>query len=518
MLNINNYILNHMRKKNLFSKSNIQQIKKAGLTADDVEKQMAMYRRGSNFLKLNRSCTINDGIISVNKNQRDKLIRLYENENGKFKIIKFVPASGAASRMFAEWFLALEVGEFNSPALNKSFLRNLQKYPFYHLLKQSKNVSKLIEQKDIKGILDYVLKDRGLNFGWLPKALIPFHRYSTKEVRTALEEHLFEAAQYVRSGKDVCSLHFTVSQEHKNNITKKITVVKARYEKLCRVKYQISLSIQSPSTNTLAVDENNDPLCDIDGNMIFRPGGHGALLKNLQGLDADFIFVKNIDNVATEKVLRKILPYKKMLGGLAIKIQEEVFTVLHMLAEEKIDTRQIDQIKNYCIRRLNIIFPHNLSKHTLQNQVKIIYSLMDRPLRVCAVVRNEGEPGGAPFWIEERDGSQNLQIVESGHVNKNDQKQVEIWSTAQYFNPVDMVCCTKNYKGKKFNLDDYVDKDAYLITVKNERGHILKALELPGLWNGGMACWNTVFVELPITVFNPVKTVNDLLRPEHSIK
>lgn len=507
-----------MGNKLTFSKGNILQIKKLSLTAKDVEKQTALYRRGSNFLKLNRSCTMNDGILSVSKTQRDKLIRLYEKKAERFKIIKFVPASGAASRMFAEWFMALDSGKVNSPTFKKSFLRNLQKYPFYPLLKQNKRAFKFIEQKDIKKILDYVLKERGLNFGCLPKALIPFHRYSATGIRTALEEHLFEAAQYTRSAKDLCNLHFTVSEEYKGDITKKIKAVKPKYEKLYRAKYKISLSVQSPSTNTLAVDENNYPMRDSSGNLIFRPGGHGALLKNLQNLDADFIFVKNIDNVVPEKVFKKILPYKKMLGGLAIKIQEELSSVLHVLEGEKINARQISQIKNYCFSRLNTKFPRNLSKLSLKNQAKIIFSLIDRPLRICAMVKNEGEPGGAPFWVEERDGSQTLQIVESGHVKKSDKKQMAIWSTAQYFNPVDMVCCTKDYQGKKFNLDDYVNNSAYLITVKNEKGRLLKALELPGLWNGGMAYWNTVFVELPIMVFNPVKTVNDLLRPEHLIK
>jgi hypothetical protein len=268
----------------------------------------------------------------------------------------------------------------------------------------------------------------------------------------------------------------------------------------------------------LAVDENNVPLRDAAGNLIFRPGGHGALLKNLQSLDADFIFIKNIDNVVPENNLKKILPYKKMLGGLALQIQQEIFAVLRKMEDEEIGPGQISEIKNYCSRRLNIIFPRSLSKQSLKRQINIIFSSLDRPLRICAIVRNEGEPGGAPFWVEERDGNQTLQIVESGHVDKSDRKQMTMWSTAQYFNPVDMVCCTKNYKGKKFNLDNYVNNDAYLITIKNEKGRSLKALELPGLWNGAMAYWNTVFVELPIIVFNPVKTVNDLLRPEHLIK
>jgi hypothetical protein len=487
------------------------------LTPQDVEKQMATYRHGSNYLKLNRPCAINDGILSIKKAAMDELIKLYDREAGKFKLLKFVPASGAASRMFAEWFSALEDGGFDTPALNPSFLRNVKKYPFYSLIKQNKSASEFIEQKNIKSLLDYILSSKGLNFGWLPKALIPFHLYSAGEARTALEEHLFEAAQYICGAGDVCHMHFTISQEHKKDIAEKIKAVKSEYENLCRVKYKISLSVQSSSTNMLAVDENNLPLRDTSGNLIFRPGGHGALLTNLQNLDADFIFIKNIDNIVPEKLLKKILPYKKMLGGLALRIQQEIFALLRLMENDEIDSWQIEEIKNYC-SRINIIFPRSMSRQSLKQQKQIIFSSLNRPLRVCAIVKNEGEPGGAPFWVEERDGSQTLQIVESGHVDKNNPKQMAVWSAAQYFNPVDLVCCTKNYRGKKFNLDRYVNPGAYLITMKNEKGHSLKALESPGLWNGGMAYWNTVFVELPIIVFNPVKTVNDLLRSEHLIQ
>jgi ribosomal protein S18 len=348
--------------------------------------------------------------------------------------------------------------------------------------------------------------------------LIPFHLYSKGDARTPLEEHLFEAVQYVRGAGDVCHLHFTISQEHKKDVAKKIKTVKSKYENLCRIKYKISSSVQSPSTNMLAVDENNLPLRDTAGNLIFRPGGHGSLLTNLQNLDADFIFIKNIDNIVPEKLLRKILPYKKMLGGLALQIQQEIFAILRQMENDEIDSKQIEEIKNYCSRRLNIVFPRSITRQSLKIQKQIIFSSLNRPLRVCAIVRNEGEPGGAPFWVEERDGNQTMQIVENGHVDKSSPKQMAVWSAAQYFNPVDLVCCTKNYRGEKFNLDSYVNPDAYLITMKNEKGRSLKALESPGLWNGGMAYWNTVFVELPIIVFNPVKTVNDLLRQEHLIK
>jgi hypothetical protein len=386
------------------------------------------------------------------------------------------------------------------------------------LIKQNKRASEFIEQKNVKSLLDYILSSKGLNFGWLPKALIPFHLYSAEEARTALEEHLFEAAQYLRGADNVCHLHFTISQEHKKDVAEKIKAVKSKYQNLCRIKYKISSSIQLPSTNVLAVDENNLPLRDAAGNLIFRPGGHGSLLTNLQNLDADFIFIKNIDNIVPEKLLRKILPYKKMLGGLALQIQQEIFAILRQIENDEIDYKQNDEIKNYCFRSLNIVFPRSMSRQSLKIQKQIIFSLLNRPLRVCAIVRNEGEPGGAPFWVEERDGNQTLQIVESGHVDKSHPKQMAVWSAAQYFNPVDLVCCTKNYRGEKFNLGSYVNNDAFLITRKNEKGRSLKALESPGLWNGGMAYWNTVFVELPIIVFNPVKTVNDLLRPQHLIK
>jgi hypothetical protein len=506
-----------MKKTILFSEKDLRQINKLGLTPRDVEKQMATYRHGSNYLKLNRPCAINDGILSIKKAKMDELIKLYDREAGKFKLLKFVPASGAASRMFAEWFSAFEKGGFDSPMLNKSFLRDLKKYPFYSLLKQNKRASQFIEQKNIKRLMEYILSVNGLNYGWLPKALIPFHLYPGGEGRTALEEHLFEATQYVCSAGDVCHLHLTISEEHKKDIAKKIRDVKSKYENLCRIKYKITSSVQSLSTNMLAVDENNLPLRDAAGNLIFRPGGHGSLLKNLQNLDADFIFIKNIDNIVPEKLLKKILPYKKMLGGLALQIQQEIFAILRQMENDELDFAQIEKIKNYCSQRLNIVFSGNISQQSLKIQKQIIFSSLNRPLRVCAVVRNEGEPGGAPFWVEDRDGNQTVQIVEGGHVDKNSRDQIAVWSSAQYFNPVDLVCCTKNYRGEKFNLDKYVNCDAYLITLKSEKGRSLKALESPGLWNGGMAYWNTVFVELPLIVFNPVKTIHDLLRSEHLI-
>ncbi len=504
-----------MKSKVLFSRKEIQLIERLGLDLKTVDKQLSLYRKGFKYLKLNRPCSVNDGILSFTPSQRKTLISFYEKESGKYKLMKFVPASGAASRMFAEWFNAKDNGGFGSVELNQSFLHKLKQYPFYSLIKQDKQAFQLVGQKNIKDLLGYILSERGLNYGWLPKALIPFHRYKRGETRTALEEHLLEGAQYIRCAGDICHLHFTISPEHKKNIIEKIDRVKSRYENLGRVKYVISLSVQSSSTNMLAVDEDNLPLRDYEGNLIFRPGGHGSLLGNLQNLDADFIFVKNIDNIAPERLLREILPYKKMLGGAALKIQREIFSFLQQMDNDRTSAAQIKKIRDYCLR-INVSLPRGMSRKSLKLQKQILFSALNRPLRVCAIVSNEGEPGGAPFWVEEPEGRQTVQIVEGGHVDKNDTLQLTVWSSAKYFNPVDMVLCTKNYWGEKFNLDHYVNPEAYLISLKNEKGRFLKALELPGLWNGGMAYWNTVFIELPIIIFNPVKTVYDLLRPEHT--
>jgi hypothetical protein len=504
-----------MKKMNLFSANDIRQIKALGLSLHDVDKQLNTYRRGSVFFDLNRPCTVKDGIISVTPAQKKKLIALYEGEAGKYKLLKFVPASGAASRMFAEWFSACEKGSFGSPELDRLFLQNLRKLAFFILIERDRRGKKILDQKNIKNLLEFILLPDGLNFGQLPKALIPFHQYPSGDTRTALEEHLCEAGKYVHSTAGLSFVHFTAAAEHKAHTAKYLKAVLKKYENLFDVKYKITLSIQSPASNTIAVAENNLPLRDDKGRLLFRPGGHGALLKNLNNVDADFIFVKNVDNVVLEKHLEKILPYKKMLGGLAVQTQKEIFAILHKLEKGELNVAQMGKIIAYCSETLNIIFPIGFSQQSNKRKNQILFSFLNRPLRICGVVKNEGEPGGSPFWVEENGGTQTPQIVEIGHVDKDKPGQPAIWSRAKYFNPVDMVCCIKNYRGKKFNLNNYVNKDAYLITSKNERGQSLKALEAPGLWNGGMAYWNTIFVELPLSVFNPVKNVRDLLRRQH---
>lgn len=502
-------------KKSIFTLKDIRQIKASGITPGYVEKQLACFRRGPDYLKLNRACVVKDGIVANTPAQRKKLIDLYESEAVRYKLIKFVPAAGAASRMFAGWFSALDTGSFGSRELDRKFFRDLKKLPFFPLITGNKIGKELLWNKNIKDLLKFILGKDGLNYGNLPKALIPFHKYQTGKLRTALEEHLLEASGYVAGTKNISHLHFTISSEYRQEIAKYLKKLIAQHEGDCREKYEITLSEQAVSTNIIAVDETNLPLRDAKGELVLRPGGHGTLLSNLNNLDADFIFVRNIDNIVPEHLSEKHLPFRKMLGGLAIKIQKQNFAFLRALDAGQPDSSGIDKITEYCLKTLNIVFPKGFAGQTKKKKIQTLFSLLNRPLRICGVVKNDGEPGGGPFWVEESDGTQTLQIVEGGHVDKRNPEQSAIWSRAQYFNPVDMVCCIKNYRGEKFILDNYINKKAYLITNKNEKGLKFKALEAPGLWNGSMAYWNTIFVELPLKVFNPVKTVYDLLRLEH---
>lgn len=510
---------NVLKNKNYypFSPNDIKYIKRLGFNVRNVKKQIDMYKKGLLFLKLNRPCRINDGIVFVTSAQRKRLIDLYEKQSKKHILMKFVPASGAASRMFGKWFSALQDGETDLPGFSEAFLKKLKQYPFYFLVRQDPKSLHFIQQKDVRKLLNFMLSNQGLNFGGLPKALIPFHLYGEGNMRTALEEHILDAVQYAVGANHTCYLHFTVSEEHKGDIKKKIKALKKDCGKGYPAKYKISISCQSPSTNMLAVDENNLPVRDRTGCLIFRPGGHGALLTNLNKVDADYIFIRNIDNVAPQSVWQKIVPYRKMMGGLIMQIQEEIFDGIHRLKVVHPRLSDIKKIHAFCFRKLNVHFPANFDTRLPKDKIQYLFSVLNRPLRVCGMVKNNDEPGGGPFWVEKDDGFLTMQIVEYAHVDKSKNDQQNIWSDAQYFNPVDMVCSIKDYQGKKFNLSKFVDHDSYVISMKKEKGRNIRALEVPGLWNGGMSYWNTVFVELPLMVFNPVKVVDDLLRPEHLV-
>ena len=500
-----------------FSERDLQEIKTRGLTPEQVAGQLDIFSKGTFYYRLNRPCRVGDGIISVPEEEKSDLVALYEREESKGRMLKFVPASGAASRMFKDWHGVLAEG----PDAGKGgkIIDDLQRYAFYRDLdgtaaRQGMRLAELLAKKDIRTVLELILTPRGLNYANLPKALLKFHHYPDGK-RTAIEEHLVEAALYAHDRSGTARIHFTVSEEHKALIEDILGDFKAGYEKRCGVTYEIGLSTQSSSTDTIAVDLGNRIFRDQTGVPVFRPGGHGALIRNLEALQGDIVLVKNIDNIVPDRLKTTTVQYKKILGGLLLRTQERIFGFLKKLSSGA-DSALIAEIVRFCEKDLGMLFPQQFAGLELQDRRDYLMNRLDRPLRVCGVVKNEGEPGGGPFWIDEEDGTQSLQIIESAQVDFRSNEQKAAWDTAGYFNPVDLACGVRDLQGKPFNLDHFIDKRAYFISEKSQSGRDLKALEYPGLWNGAMALWNTLFMEVPIETFNPVKTIEDLLRPQHS--
>ncbi len=502
-----------------FSDADIKQIHSEGLSMELVTEQIALFVRGVSHIKLDRHCTVNDGIEIIPPEDEGNLIARYDQAAAAGRCLKFVPASGAASRMFKEWFRALDQPWKESESSAVSFAEQLHCYPFYDDLRQvmfisGENIDGMMEEKRYSDILAYILTSQGLKYGKLPKALLKFHKYPGGN-RTSLEEHLVEAALYVTDARGVSRLHITVSPEHRHPVETFLDRVLPVYERLFSVTYQIGVSCQETATDTIAVDMENRPFRSDDGQLCFRPGGHGALLKNLNDIDGDIIFLKNIDNVSPDRIKAVTVRYKKALGGLLLKLQEETFRYIECLAGDRIGSEEMTAIDDFCRDKLHIVFPIDYRQWPVEKKKKIWREKLDRPIRVCGVVRNEGEPGGGPYWVQEADGAQSLQIVEEMQIDPRSADQQALWKGATHFNPVDLVCGVRDYKGRKFALQQFVDSGTVSMSIKAEKGRDLKALELPGLWNGSMAKWNTIFVETPIETFNPVKTVEDLLRPQH---
>lgn len=499
----------------------IRRIEAEDLTEDKVLAQLEFFKKGASPVRLNRACTVGDGITVIPNEKMKELMAIHDEASGEGRMLKFVPASGAASRMFREWYRYYNSRSLDSdPEMGADFALNLNRYAFYDdlrgtVLRAGYDIADLIKDRKFSIILEYILTVRGLNYAHLPKALLKFHAY-TDYNRTSLEEHLVEAALYSRDVKGVCRIHFTVSKEHKSDVENYFSNVRRYYENSYNIKFDFRLSTQLASTNTIAVDMDNRPFRDSDGMLVFRPGGHGALLKNLNAVDGDIIFLKNIDNVVPDRLKGITVQYKKILGGCLVKIQKKVFEYLHLLFSGKADKKFLLKAVSFCEKELNVVFPPGFDGFSDVERENFIISRLNRPLRVCGMVRNMGEPGGGPFWVDKEDGTHSLQIIERDQVDMDSQQQSKIWKSATHFNPVDLVCGVRNYKSEKFDLDGFVDRKAILITQKSEEGRNLRALELPGLWNGSMACWNTVFVEVPIETFNPVKTVKDLLRQQHT--
>jgi len=356
-----------------------------------------------------------------------------------------------------------------------------------------------------------------LNYGNYPKGLLPFHEYKNQIISTAFEEHLFESALYSSTGTST-KLHFTISEKHKNKFKEEFNRIEEKVEKKTGAEFDISFSYQKQSTDTIAVTPKDKPFRNKDGSLLFRPSGHGALIENLNDLEADIIFIKNIDNVVVYKYKNDVAKYKKMLAGILLKTQKQAFEYLDLLDKNNVNSDEIITIAEFLSNKMNVRISHEFEKYAEKYQIEYLKDKLNKPIRVCGMVKNEGEPGGGPFWVKDESANVSLQIVETAQIDTKNKQQKSIFKESTHFNPVDIVCSTKDYQGNKFDLTKYVDSRAAFITKKTKSGKELKALELPGLWNGSMANWNTIFVEVPLITFNPVKTVNDLLKPAHQIK
>ncbi|MFR9651097.1 MAG: DUF4301 family protein [Rikenellaceae bacterium] len=477
----------------MFTEKDLEQIADHGLSVEQVEGQIRSFVEGFPPLKIARAARVGDGIISLSEAQRDLFAAYYNDCASKIKAVKFVPASGAATRMFKELFEFVGGAE-RSKGIDR-LLDNIENFAFYGELK-----SMLAEGASDRDIVRAIIGDEGLGYGQKPKALVSFHNYDDG-ARKAVEEHLVEGALYA-AGDGTARIHFTVSAEHQAGFESIIEQRKSHYEQLFGVKYEISYSTQQSSTDTIAVNPDNTPFRGEDGSLLFRPAGHGALLNNIASIDADLIFVKTIDNVTTDERRGDTLVYKRALGGLLLELQANCFAYLEGLRSGKpVAAAAAEFIKRQLLYKL----PESYTDGDL-------IEILNRPIRLCGVVRNEGEPGGGPFWVAGEDGSESLQIAESSQIAA---EQMSLMSEATHFNPVDLVCGVRNIEGKLFDLSEYVDPMTGFISEKSSGGRPLRAQELPGLWNGAMANWNTIFVEVPITTFSPVKVVQDLLRPQH---
>lgn len=504
----------------MLTKQDETQLAEKGVTCADLEKQLSNFKTGFPFLKLDSAATINNGIQKLSQNNVNNLITEWGNYlKTEHNIVKFVPASGAASRMFKDLFAFLDA-EYNTPttAFEVAFFNNITQFAFYEALNkqcltnEGQDIATLIQDNQYKAVVANLLKDKGLNYGHLPKGLLFFHRY-TNEVRTAMEEHLVEAAQYTAT-KGTAKVHFTVSHEHINLFKTAVAHSVNKYEKAYNIKYAIDFSEQKPSTDTIAANTDNTPFREEDGSLVFRPGGHGALIQNLNELNADVVFIKNIDNVVPDHIKQETITWKKAIAGYLVSVQKKAFEYIRILKSEAYNAADLNEIGNFIEQTLCCKHP-NISALSTQELAQYFLNKLNRPIRVCGMVKNSGEPGGGPFFAYNPDGTISLQILESSQIDKNNVEALRMFKGGTHFNPVDLVCGIKDYEGKTFNLPDFVDPQTGFISNKSKNGKELKALELPGLWNGAMSNWNTIFIEVPAITFNPVKTVNDLLRTEH---
>lgn len=485
----------------MFTQQDIMQIENHGLSVPQAERQLAQFRAGFPALPVVRAATPGDGIVRLDPARAGSYAENYRSRRSGRRIVKFVPASGAATRMFRDLFRYLDDGDLGDAV--RKVLAHIGDFAFSAELLSGTGGS-----DDPRRLISGIVSDP-LGYGSLPKALILFHAYA-EAPRTALEEHLAEGAMYAAGAGNEVHLHLTVSPEHRSRFERLVSRVLPVYEARYGVRFRIGYSRQEPSTDTLAVNPDNTPFRDDEGRLLLRPAGHGALIGNLNGLDADLVFIKTVDNVQPDRLKADTVMYKEVLGGVLLELQRRSFRYLEEL--EAGDREHLDEIARFVSDSLCRRLPTDFGTRPAEERADRLRDLLNRPLRVCGMVRNEGEPGGGPFWVAEADGGESLQIAESSQIAPEDKG---LMTAATHFNPVDLVCGLRDYRGGKFDLLRFVDPQTGFISSKTHQGRPLRALELPGLWNGAMARWNTVFVEVPISTFSPVKTIDDLLRPEH---
>lgn len=512
-----------------FSQLDIAQIEEKGLKVEQIENQLSIFKRGNKSVKILAAATVGNGIKQFDKKQSQIFIDIYEELKHNLKLIIFIPASGAATRMFNDLYVFVENFDPENHTLNdyfrnienkklEQFFNKLDKLPFHKeaLAYAKANYShfeSFSKDKQQYYLVKTMLFEPGLDLGNFPKGLVPFHKYKD-HIATAFEEHLLEATTYACKNNKL-NIHFTVSPDHLDKFKAEFDKIKARIESEYNNVFQIGFSFQDSKTDTIAGSETNEAFRTLDNKLFFRPGGHGALIENLNNLKADLVFIKNIDNLVTAANRKEVASYKKMLAGVLLKIQQQCFYFLEKLDSGDFSEADIHEIVKFAKEQLFLKFSNDFDLLSTEEKGIKLKNLLNRPLRVCGMVKNEGEPGGGPFLVEFDNGESSLQIIEGAQIDTSNLQQKEIVQNATHFNPVDLVCGLKNYKGEKFDLHEFVDSEMSFVSSKTKDGKSLKALELPGLWNGAMAKWNTVFVEVPVSTFNPVKTVADLLKTTH---
>lgn len=505
-----------------FSPKDLEQIGARGISETKIRTQLDNFENGFPFADIDNAATIGNGIAKLIDFEIGNCIKEYEAFKDEYTMLKFVPASGAASRMFKD-LVKFSLGDGSDldkyPDIKECML-NIRKFAFFSKLKskmrkEGVSIDECIKSEDYKSIAEYILGEKGLNYQKKPKAMLLFHNYDDAP-RTPFEEHLVEGAVYAADINKVVHLHFTISADHRAMFEKKIMEVVPKFEEKFGVKYDITLSEQKPKTDMIAINNADGKLVrNADGSLLFRPGGHGSLIENLNDCTEDIIFIKNIDNVTTDSLRETTYTYKKILVGMLIMIKRSVDGALRKLDNLSVTNADIAQIEAFASTVLQIKVGMAYFGWSLREKIAFWQKKLNRPIRVCGMVKNDGEPGGGPFWVRNSKGESSLQIIESSQIDFNNRYQVELVKKSSHFNPVDLVCSVYNYRGNKFNLNNYIDHKTGFISSKSQNGIDMKIQERPGLWNGAMADWITVFVEVPPETFTPVKTLVDLLRPEH---